>query len=286
MSLVPPRPVVPDQPPADLWFKRRLHLVQSLGQAWRARELVLILTEREVRARYKQAVLGVAWAVLNPFLLMIVFTLFFDRVAEVDTGGVPYSLFSYVGLIAWTFFSQSVSTGGPLLVQERDLISKVAFPRESLPLSSIGVAAFHAAMSLPALAVLFVFEGQGPTATSYWVPLLLLVQVVFTAGVVTALSSTLVFLRDLRQALPSLLQVALFASPVAYGVDAIPESILKPYAVLNPLVGVIDGYRRTVLLGEAPDAELLLLGAAGAALWALLGYSLFKRLEGGFVDVA
>lgn len=286
MTVAFPRPEVPEEPPDDLWFHRRLHLIRSLRRAWRARELVLILTEREVRARYKQAVLGIAWAVLNPFLLMLVFTLFFDRVADVDTGGVPYPLFSYVGLIAWTFFSQSVTTGGPLLVQERDLIGKVQFPREALPLSSVGVAAFHAAMSLPALALLFVFEGVGPTATAVWVPVLLVVQVAFTVGVVNALSSTLVFLRDLRQALPALLQIGLFASPVAYGVEAIPTSILRPYAVVNPLVGVIDGYRRTVLMGEAPDPELLLLGATGALLWCVLGYALFKRLEGGFVDVA
>jgi ABC-2 type transport system permease protein/lipopolysaccharide transport system permease protein len=257
-----------------------------LTRLWRARELVVILTEREIRARYKQAYLGVLWAVLNPLLLMVVFTVFFDRIADVDTGGVPYPLFAYIGLIPWTFFSQSVSTGGPVLVMERDLISKVSFPRESLPLSAVGVAGFHAAMSVPALAVLFVLNGEGPCLTSVWVPLLLLVQVVFTAGVVLGLSAALVYWRDLRQALPSLLQLGLFASPVAYSLEAIPAAWLSLYTVLNPLVGIIDGYRSTVLLGEAPQLDLLGLSALGALLYAVGGYTLFKRVEGGFVDVA
>jgi ABC-2 type transport system permease protein/lipopolysaccharide transport system permease protein len=257
-----------------------------LRDLWRSRELLLTLTEREIRARYKQAVLGYAWAALNPLLLMVVFTVFFERVARVDTGGVPYPLFSYVALVPWTFFAQSLTFGGPILVNERDLIGKVAFPRETLPLSAIGVAGFHAAMSLPALVVLFVVEGTVPTRTSIWVPVLLVVQILWTAGVVTAVSATLVYWRDLRQALPALLQLGLFATPVAYGIDAIPEWLLRPYTVLNPLVGIIDGYRRTMLYGQPPRADLLLLSTLGAVLAAVGGYTLFKRLEGGFADVA
>lgn len=273
-------------PPADLYYRRPLHLAQSLRDLWRSRELLLTLTEREIRARYKQAVLGYAWAAINPLLLMVVFTVFFDRVARVDTGGVPYPLFTYVALVPWTFFAQSITFGGPVLVAERDLIGKVRFPRETLSLSALGVAAFHAAMSLPALVVLFAIEGTLPKATSIWVPFLLAVQVLWSAGVVLAVSATLVYWRDLRQALASLLQVGLFATPVAYGIDAIPAWLLRPYTVVNPLVGIIDGYRRTVLYGEAPQADLLALSILGAVLAAVGGYALFKRLEGGFADVA
>lgn len=273
-------------PPAELYYRRPLHLAQSLRDLWRSRELLLTLTEREIRARYKQAVLGYAWAAINPLLLMVVFTVFFDRVARVDTGGVPYPLFTYVALVPWTFFAQSITFGGPVLVAERDLIGKVRFPRETLSLSALGVAAFHAAMSLPALVVLFAVEGTVPKATSIWVPFLLAVQVLWSAGVVLAVSATLVYWRDLRQALASLLQVGLFATPVAYGIDAIPAWLLRPYTVVNPLVGIIDGYRRTVLYGEAPQADLLALSILGAVLAAVGGYALFKRLEGGFADVA
>lgn len=286
MGVVTPTASVPAEPPPELRYRRPLRLLRSARDVWRSRELLATLTEREIRARYKSATLGFVWAVLNPLLLMVVFTVFFGRIAQIDTGGVPYPLFTYIALIPWTFFSQSVAFGGPLLVSERDLIARVAFPRETLSLSAIGVAGFHAGMSLPALAVVFALEGTGPCLTSYWVPVLLLVQVTWTAGVVLGLSSTLVYWQDLRQALPTLLQVGLFATPVAYGIEAVPPAILRPYTVLNPLVGVIDGYRRSVLLGEAPQADLLALSALGAVLALAGGYVLFKRLEGGFADVA
>ena len=275
-----------DGPPPELLYKRPLRLAASLRDLWRSRGLVAVLTEREIRARYKQALLGAGWAALNPFLLMVVFTVFFDRVADVDTNGVPYPLFTYVALVPWTFFSQAVSYGGPLLVTERDLISKVAFPRETLPIAAVGVAGFHAAMSLPALVVLFVVEGTLPEPTSVWVPVLLAVQLVWTIGLVLIISAVLVYLRDIRQALPSLLQLMLFASPVAYGLDAVPDGWLRLYAFINPLVGIIDGYRRTVLYGEAPQADLMLLSTLGALVVGVGGYALFKRLEGGFADVA
>jgi ABC-2 type transport system permease protein/lipopolysaccharide transport system permease protein len=218
--------------------------------------------------------------------MMTVFTLFFDRVADIDTGGVPYSLFSYVGLVPWTFFSQSLTFGGPLLVVERDLIGKVAFPRETLSLSAVGVAGFHTAMSLPALGLVFLIEGYTPKATSWWVLPLFVVQLAWTAGIVLAVSATLVYWRDLRQALPTILQVGLFATPVAYGIDAVPPGLLNAYTVLNPMVGLIDGYRRAVLYGEAPQADLLALSTLGAVVVLVGGYALFKRLEGGFADVA
>ena len=275
-----------DEPPDELRYRRPLRLLASARDLWRSRELLATLTEREVRARYKSATLGAAWAVANPLLLMVVFAVFFNRVVEVDTGGVPYALFTYVALIPWTFFSQSVAFGGPLLVAERDLIARVAFPRESLSLSALGVAGFHAAMSLPALAFGFLVTGTGPTLTSYWVPVLVLIQGAWIAGVVLGLSATLVYWQDLRQTIPPLLQIGLFATPVAYGVEGVPPDLLYPYTVLNPLVGVIDGYRRAVLMGEAPQADLLALSAIGAAVALVGGYALFKRLEGGFADVA
>ena len=275
-----------DGPPPELLYRRPLHLGVAVRDLWRSRGLVAILTEREIRARYKQAVLGAGWAALNPLLLMVVFTVFFDRVADVDTNGVPYPLFAYVGLVPWTFFSQAVSYGGPLLVTERDLIGKVAFPRETLPIAAVGVAGFHTAMALPALVVLFVIEGTWPEPTTIWVPFLLAVQVLWTIGVVLLVSAILVYLRDIRQALPSMLQLLLFASPVAYGLDAVPSGILRVYAFVNPLVGLIDGYRRTILLGEAPQGDLLLLSTLGAIVVGVGGFAVFKRLEGGFADVA
>lgn len=277
---------IPLEPPPELRFRRRIRLRSSLRELWRARELVSSLGEREIRARYKQASLGMGWAVLTPVLLMLVFTLFFRKVADVDTGGAPYALFSYLGLLPWTFFSSSLSLGGQSLVVNSTLLNKVYCPREVFPLSSIGVATVDTLISSLVLGVLFVAYGEAPQSTSVWVPVLLVVQLSFTTGVVLIISATLVYLRDLRQALPMLLQLGLFASPVAYGIEAIPDSARTWYAIANPLGEVINGYRRTVLEGVAPELDLLAPAAASSVALLLVGYYLFKRLETRFADVA
>jgi ABC-type polysaccharide/polyol phosphate export permease len=273
-------------PPLDMRFRRRLRLLGAIREVWRARELVRTLAERELRARYKQAVLGVAWAVVTPLALMLVFTLFVNRIARIDTGGAPYPLFAYIGLLPWTFFSTSVNQGGQSLVQNIPLLNKVYCPREVFPLASVAVAGLDSAVALVALGGLFVVTGYAPALTSYWVPLLLLVQVAFTLGVALITSAVVVYLRDLRHALPILLQLGLFATPVAYGIDVVPVSMRVPYAVLNPLGAVIDGYRRTVLLGLGPNWDLVVPAAGSALVVLVAGYLVFKRMETGFADVA
>jgi ABC-type polysaccharide/polyol phosphate export permease len=273
-------------PPGTIRFRRRLQLGRSLVELFGSRELIRSLAEREFRARYKQAVLGIAWAVLTPLALMAVFTLFFSRVARVDTGGVPYPLFAYLGLLPWMFFSTSVNQGGQSLVQNIPLLNKVYFPREVFPLASVVVAGMDGLVALSALALLFVVNGTAPQVTSYWVPLLLLVQVAFTLGVTLVVAAIVVYLRDLRHALPIILQLGLFATPVAYGIDVVPASLQVLYSIINPLAPVIDGYRRCVLLGLPPNGDLLVPGAIAAVVWLVGGYMLFKRMETGFADVA
>jgi ABC-2 type transport system permease protein/lipopolysaccharide transport system permease protein len=257
-----------------------------LGELWRSRELVVVLTERELRARYKQTRVGFAWALITPFLLMVVFTVFFKRVADVQTDGVPYPLFSYIGLLPWTFFSGAFSKGSVSIVQNLTLLNKVYCPREVFPLASISVAAVDTTIAVSILGILFVLYRFMPQPESVWVPVLMAVQLAFTVGVTLAMSALIVYLRDLRQVLPMILQFGLFATPVAYGLDVIPTSWWPAYSFLNPLAPVIDGYRRTVLLGEPPRLGLLAI-AAGSSLIALVaGYLLFKRMETGFADVA
>lgn len=277
---------VPDAPPPELRFKRRVRLLSSLAELWRARELVRTLAERELRARYKQAALGFAWAVVTPIILMVVFTVFFRKIADVDTGAAPYALFSYLGVLPWTFFTSSFTTGGQSLVINNALLNKVYCPREVFPLSGIAVSAVDLVISTSVLGVLFVIYGYAPRATSIWVPLLLLVQVAFTAGVTFATAGALVYVRDLRQLMPMVVQLGLFATPVAYGLEEIPENFHLIYSILNPLVPVIDGYRRTVLYGQAPQWDLLVPGAITSVVVLLAGYLLLKRLETGFADVA
>jgi ABC-type polysaccharide/polyol phosphate export permease len=279
-------PTVPAAPPPEILFRLKLRVIPALQEVWGRRELVRTLAERDLRVRYKQAVLGFAWSILTPLALMIVFTVFFQRVAKVDTGGAPYPLFTYLGLLPWTFFSTSVSQGGQSLVANNQLVNKVYCPREVFPLASVMVAATDLGLATLVLGLLFVVTGFLPHGTSYWVPLLLLVQVAFTLGVTLIMSAVLVFLRDLRHLLPIILQLGLFATPVAYGMNVVTPSLQGLYSFVNPLAPVIDGYRRTILLGLAPDWHLLLPGAVAATLWLTVGYYVFKRLEPGFAEYA
>lgn len=278
--------VIPAGPPAGLRYRFRLSLGKRFAELWRNRELVWTLGERELRARYKQAFLGFAWSVISPVVLMVVFTVFFRRVVKVNTGGAPYALFSYLGLLPWTFFSSAVSNGGQVLLLNKHLLNKVYCPREVFPLAMIFTATFDMLIALLALGLLFVLTGFAPKPTTYWVPLLALVQYAFTIGVTFIVSSAVVYFRDVRQALPLLLQLGLFATPVAYGIDLVPRHLLTVYAAINPLAGVIEGYRRTILGGLPPDWHLLVPGGITASVLLVFGYAFFKRLEAGFADVA
>jgi ABC-2 type transport system permease protein/lipopolysaccharide transport system permease protein len=217
---------------------------------------------------------------------MVVFTLFFKGAADIDTGPAPYSLFAYLGLLPWGFFSTSVSQGGVSLVTNVSLLNKVYCPREVFPLASVCLALVDTTIACSALVVLFLIEGYAPHATAVYVPLLLAVLFAFTIGIVLITSSVVVYLRDLRTTLPLILQLGLFASPVAYGLDKIPARARPLYAATNPLVSVIDGLRRTVLFGQAPRWGLLALSATTSVVVLAFGYWLFKRLEGGIADVA
>jgi ABC-type polysaccharide/polyol phosphate export permease len=275
-----------DGPPPELIFRRSLRPVAMLRELWSRRELIVVLSERELRARYKQTRVGFAWALLTPFLLMVVFTVFFKRVADVRTGSVPYPLFSYVGLLAWTFFSGALSKGAVSITQNLTLLNKVYCPREVFPLASVAVAAVDTGIAVSILGVLFVIYQFLPTATIVWVPLLILVQLAFTIGITVGMSALVVYFRDVRQVLPMLLQFGLFATPVGYGLEEMPRRWWPVYSAVNPLVPVIDGYRRTILLGEPPKFGLLLIGGTASFLYLIVGYLMFKKVEGGFADVA
>ena len=287
-SPLPENPVaVADSPPPELIFKRRLRFGAAVRELWGARELVWTLAEREMRARYKQAVLGFAWAVITPVILMLVFTLVVKRVARVDTGDVPYPLFSYLGLLPWSFFASSVSQGGQSLVSNSSLLNKVYCPREVFPLSSVIVAFVDMVVSTGVLLMLFVGYGYAPRATAVWVPVLLLVQLAFVVGVTFWMSAVLVYLRDLRHALPLLLQMGLFGTPVAWSIGQFVSQSWQPaYAALNPLAAVIDGYRRTVLNGLPPRWDLVGPAAATSFVTLVVGYVVLKKLETRFADVA
>lgn len=278
----------PENPPRETMFRRRLSTRAALAEIWRYREIVVTLAERDLRARYKQAVLGFAWALVVPVTLMLVFTFFFTRFAHIDSHGAPYALYSYLGLIPWTFFYGCVNNGGMSIVTNLPLVNKVYCPREIFSLAAMVVAAVDTAASVLVLVVLFPVTGYAPHIQLFYTPILLLVELVFTVAVTLFVSIMLVYLRDLRHALPLMLQLGLFATPVAYGLDAIAKSkpFLLTYAALNPLAPVIEGFRRTILFGEAPDWLPLAVGAGTSVVYLVLAYRLFKRLETGVADIA
>jgi ABC-type polysaccharide/polyol phosphate export permease len=277
---------IPAAPPPEILFRYRLNVVSAVRELWWARHLVRTLAERDFRVRYKQTLLGVAWAVLTPLALMVVFTVFFQRVAKVDTAGAPYALFSYLGLLPWTFFSSSVSQGGSTLLTNNQLLNKVYCPREVFPLATVATAAFDTLIATCVLGLLFAGFTFMPAGGIMWLPLLLAIQVAFTVGAGLLLSAIVVYFRDLRQVTPMALQLGLFATPVAYGLDVIPSGWQPLYSAINPLGPVIDSYRQTILFGEAPPGGLLAIAAVSALVWLVGGFLLFKRLETGFADVA
>jgi ABC-type polysaccharide/polyol phosphate export permease len=278
----------PAEPRPEILFRRRVRLGASVRELWTFRELVLTLAERDLRVRYKQAALGLVWAVLTPLLLLLAFWLVFSRFARVDTSGAPYVVFAYLGLLPWTFFSSALSSGGMSLTLNVPLLNKVYCPREVFPLAAILVAAVDALISVGLLILLFVVTGTTPKAEVYYAPLLLLILLCFTVGVTVAVSAVLVYVRDLRLVLPLVLQFGLFVTPVAYNSNLVAKSTgkLVVYSALNPLVPLVDGLRRTVLYGQAPQWWPLL--ASGSVSLAVLvgGLWLFKRLETGIADIA
>ncbi len=278
----------PREPRKEIWFHRRINLISALKELWAFRELTATIAERDLRVRYKQAVLGIAWAVIAPVVFMIAFSLLINHVSKINTGGVPYPLFSYMGLLPWTFFSGAVSNGGLSLVNNNELLNKLYCPREVFPIAAMVDAVFDAAIATLVLAVLFPIFGFAPKAEIFYVPLLLVVLAMFSLGVTLVVAAVTVYARDLRLVLPLAIQVGLFVTPVVYPSSSIVSSKLEllVYSAVNPLAPVIDGLRDTVLHGTAPGFASLGVGAISALLYLLGGFMLFKRLETGMADIA
>ncbi len=280
----------PDGPRPEIWFRRRISVRSATRELWAFRELLVTLAERDIRIRYKQAALGLAWAVFTPVVTMIAFTVIFTKVAKVNTHapGVPYALFSYMGLLPWTFFSSSLQSGGLSLVGNTPLLNKLYCPREVFPIAAIVDAAFDALIATVVLLFLFPIEGFAPKLESLYIPLLLIPLVAVTLGATLAVSVIVVYLRDLRLVLPIIIQVGMFVTPVIYSPATLfqHKAVLVLYSALNPLVPVLDGLRRTVLEGLAPNWLSLGVGTASSLLILLGGFILFKRLETGIADVA
>lgn len=256
----------------------------TLDEVWQARELLYFLVWRDVKVRYKQTVLGIAWSVLQPFLTMVVFTIFFGRLAKVPSDGVPYPLFSLAALVPWTYFSTAVSNGSSSLVGNQHLIAKVYFPRVLVPLAAIVMPAVDLAVSFAMLIVLMAWYQVAPAAAMLLLPLYVGLAALTAFAVALWTSALSVRYRDARYVLPFLIQIWLFVTPVAYPASMVPERWRLLYA-LNPMATVVEGFRSSLFGTPSPGAMVVVaLGVVAAAL--LAGTAYFRSVEGSIVDLA
>ena len=257
----------------------------NLREVWAYRELLYFLTWRDVKVRYKQTVLGVAWAVIQPVFTMMIFTLFFGRLAGLDarTGGIPYPLFAYAGLLPWTFFSNAVTWSGNSLVGSANLITKVYFPRMIVPAAAVAAGLLDFAIAFVILVILMVYYQVSPTTNLLMLPVLVLLVTTLATAVGMWLSALNVKYRDIRFALPFLIQLWMFVSPIIYPADILPAR-WRWVLELNPITGIIEGFR-SALFGR-PFNWVSLSISALITVFALVyaAYS-FKRVERRFADI-
>ena len=261
-----------------------LDMFRGLRELWHYRDLFYTLTVHRIKVRYKQSVLGLAWAILQPLSLMLIYTVIFSMIAKVPSEGAPYAVFAYAALLPWTFFSSSLTNATQGLVSHSQLVTKVYFAREILPLTYVSAALFDFAVDSTFLIALFFYYGVGLTVYALCaIPIMILL-----AGIATAfslfLSAMQVRFRDIGVAMPLLLQLWMFSTPVVYPLSAVPQRFRGLY-VLNPLVGVIENFRRVVLQGVEPDYQSLAISAVVAAVLLPLAYLYFKRIEATMADV-
>lgn len=254
-----------------------------VGELWHYRDLLLTLAWRDIQIRYKQTVLGIAWAVLQPLIAMVVFTLVFSRMAKLPTDGIPAPLFYYAGLLAWTFFSQAVSGASQSLIEGSRLITKVYFPRIMIPASAIGYTTLNLLVSGVLLIPPMLYYGIHPTWTLLLLPVMGIILVMTSLGVGILIAALNVKYRDFRYVVPFLLQVWMFATPVVYPASMVPER-WRWVVALNPMSGMVEGFR-ACLLGQVPDWGLLGIGAAVGVGVFVVGVGHFRRVEDEMVDI-
>jgi lipopolysaccharide transport system permease protein len=254
-------------------------------ELWQYRELLGFLTWRDVKVRYKQTLLGASWAILQPAMMMVVFTIFFGRLAQVPTGDVPYPIFVYAGLLPWTFFATAIANAGNSVVGSERLITKIYFPRLAIPFASVGAAVVDFCCAVSLLALLMLWYGVAPTSGLLAVPLIFALIALAALGVGTLLAALNVAYRDFRYVIPFLVQIWMFATPTVY---MQPESNgagwIDTLLALNPLTGLVGGFRAAVLGDPLPWTAIGTSAAIVAAMF-VAGCLYFRRVEDSFADI-
>jgi lipopolysaccharide transport system permease protein len=253
------------------------------GELWAYRELVFFLAWRDVKVRYKQTVIGVGWAVIQPFMTMVVFSVFFGALARIPSDGLPYPLFAFAALVPWTFFANALTSAANSLVGNSTLISRVYFPRLVVPLAAVISAVVDLGCAALVLGTMMVYFGHVPTAAIFAVPALLALTLATALGAGLWLAGLNARYRDIRYVLPFGLQFWMFVTPVAYPASLVPERWRSLYA-LNPMVGVIEGFRAAFLGGPAPSAGALAASSLVAAVLVLTGAAYLRRVERTIAD--
>lgn len=256
----------------------------NLRALWEYRELLYFLVWRDIKVRYKQTALGASWALIQPFMMMVVFSIFLGRLADVPSDGKPYPLFVFAGLVPWMFFSQSLSGTSMSLVGNSHLVSKVYFPRIVLPIAAAGSFVVDLVLALGLLGAIMAYYGEAPSVWIVTLPLLTVLALMTALAVGTWLAALNVRYRDIRYTVPFLTQLWLFLSPVAYPASLVPEQWRFLYG-LNPMAGVVEGFRWAIIGTESPPVSMLVVSTLGAALMLLGGLVYFRKVERTFADV-
>jgi homopolymeric O-antigen transport system permease protein len=264
------------EPPRG-WIELHLH------EVWQYHELLYFFVWRNIKVRYKQTVIGIAWVVLQPVMTMGVFTLFFGRLAKLPSDGLPYPVFYFAALVPWTYFSTALQSCTSVVVDNQHVITKVYFPRLVLPLSAVVSGLVDFAIGFVVLLVVTAIYGIKPTLAALWLPVLLLLAVLTALGVGLWMSALNALYRDVRYVVPFLVQCWMFASPVAYPSSLVPQRWRWLYG-LNPMAGVIDGFRWALTGHGVAPGPLMLASASAVAVVLLGGLFFFQRMEGTVAD--
>ena len=248
------------------------------------RELLWSWVVRDIKVRYKQSVLGIAWAILQPLSATFLFAVVFSYFVPIDTAGIPYPIFYYSAMLPWTFLSSSVSLGVPVLVNNMNLVTKIYFPREILPIAAVAASFVDFLVASVVFIGMMIFYQVSVGWSILLVPLVMAIQVLLTLGIVLAASAMMIRYRDIRFVVPLGLQLWLYATPIIYPLSLVPERFRTVY-MLNPMAGIIDAYRTTILKAEFPQVEYLLLACAVSVTLFFIAYWYFKRAEMEFADI-
>jgi len=255
-----------------------------LNELWEYRELLYFLIWRDIKVRYRQTVLGGLWAILQPLITMVIFSLVFGRLAQIPSDGLPYPIFSYSALVPWTFFANALTQASNSLVLSANMVKKIYFPRLTLPMATVLAGVVDFALALAVLLVLMLIYGFTPTINALWLPLFALLALVTSLGVSAWLSAMNVQFRDVRYAVPFLTQVWLFVTPIAYPSSVLSEPWRTLYGI-NPMAGVVEGFRWALLGTNTPPGPMTLVSAGVALALLVSGVLYFRRMEKSFADV-